>query len=250
MNVASVLLGRPSPRVDDDAGAVALPTGPPSRSLRFGELAGVVQTARLLRAAPWLARMPRDGSGTVIDLPGWKAPESSNIAMRGWLCWLGYDAQPWGLGTNVGRAERDAERLVQRLRSAPGDRPVALVGWSLGGLIAREVARAVPDRVSQVITYGTPVIGGPTHTLGASTYGREECERIEALATRLDADRPIRVPITAIYTRHDGVVDWRACIDRFSPDVTHVEVGATHLSLGLDPDVWWAVATALANPTV
>ncbi len=170
------------------------------------------------------------------------------MLIRRWLGWLGYDARPWGLGTNVGKPERDVETLVTRLQETHVERQVALVGWSLGGLVAREVARALPERVSRVITYGTPVIGGPTYTLGASAYGPEQCERIEALATRLDAENPIQVPITAIYTRRDGVVDWRACIDRSSPDVEHVEVRATHLSLGIDPDVWWAIATALAKP--
>ncbi len=98
-----------------------------------------------------------------------------------------------------------------------------------------------------MITYGSPIIGGPSHTLAASSYGREECERIAAIAARTEAEDPLRVPVTAIYTRRDGVVDWRACIDRGSPGVDHVEVRSTHLTLGLDPDVWWTVASALAE---
>ncbi|GAC1460700.1 MAG: alpha/beta hydrolase [Ktedonobacterales bacterium] len=247
MNAADILLGRPSPHNHDRVPTAGMPAGPPSGAGALRELTGVVQVARLIRAAPWLLRAPRGDGGRVIDLPGWKAPEASNVAIRRWLRWLGYDARPWGLGTNVGNPERDVETLVTRLQEAPGDGQVALVGWSLGGLVAREVARAVPERVSRVITYGTPVIGGPTYTLGASSYGREQCEHIEVLAARLDAENPIQVPITAIYTRRDGVVDWRACIDRTSPNVLHVEVRATHLSLGIDPDVWWAIATALAK---
>lgn len=108
--------------------------------------------------------------------------------------------------------------------------------------------RAVPERVAQVVTFGSPIVGGPTHTIAARSYGPEECRRVEALARRLDADRPIQAPITAIFTRNDRVVDWRACIDRHSPRVRHVEVRSTHLGLGIDPDVWWAVATALAAP--
>lgn len=164
--------------------------------------------------------------------------------MRTWLRTLGYDVRPWGLGTNTGNPERDSKILVERL--ADSHEPVALLGWSLGGTVAREVARLVPDRVSAVVTYGSPVVGGPTYTLGAATYGAQECARIETLISQLDLDEPIQVPITAIFTRSDGVVDWRACLDTTSRHVTHVEVRSTHLGLGFDPDVWWAVATALA----
>src|SRR3954463_9719428 len=87
----------------------------------------------------------------------------------------------------------------------PGAPPVALVGWSLGGTVAREIARAVPQRVACVVTFGSPVIGGPTHTIGARTMGRDECERIDALIRRLAAEQPIEVPVTTIYTRRDGV---------------------------------------------
>lgn len=237
------LPGRPAPRAVDDVSDFPRPEGPPSLPL-VGELRGVVEPARLLAASPWLAKAPKGHRETVIDLPGWKAPEASNLALRTYLRSIGYSAKPWGLGTNRGSPEQDAERLVSVLSDEDGP-PVALIGWSLGGVIAREVARAVPERVSCVVTFGSPAVGGPTYTLGASAFGTEECLRVEALARQLDSDRPIQVPITAIFTKRDHVVDWRACIDHASPHVRHVEVGATHLSLGLDPDVWWAVAMAL-----
>ena len=126
--------------------------------------------------------------------------------------------------------------------------PVSLVGWSLGGVVAREVAREHPDAVRRLITYGTPVIGGPTFTVGADAYGADECARITQLTETLDRTRPITVPVTTIYTRRDGIVTWQACLDHASRDVEHVEVGSTHLGLGVDPDVWSVVATRLAHP--
>ncbi len=99
-----------------------------------------------------------------------------------------------------------------------------------------------------VVTYGTPVVGGPTYTLGARTYGRDECERVSRLIEQLDADRPIAVPLTSILTRNDGVVSWTACVDRSSPRVRHLEVSSTHLGLGIDPDVWQIVAHSLRAP--
>jgi len=238
------LLGRPSPEhVEDPASAPAPGGSPPAHQLGL-ELLAAWQLVRLLRAAPWLVRAPR-GSGDVVDMPGWRAPEASNAPVRGYLRMLGYDARPWGLGTNRGTPVRDVERLVQTL-PREHDGPVALVGWSLGGLIAREVARVIPEKVSCVVTYGTPVVGGPAHTFAARFYGEQVATRAHKLGARLDSERPIEVPVTAIYSRADGIVDWRACIDRRSPRVRHVEVRSTHLGLGVDPDVWWVLAETLA----
>lgn len=205
--------------------------------------------AHLMLRSPRLARVPCGDGGPAVLVPGWRAPEATMAPLRLYLRRLGHEATGWGLGVNHGHPERDAAIMVDRvgaLHERTG-RPVALVGWSLGGLIAREVARRVPDSVSQVVTYGTPVVGGPTYTVGAAAYGEVECRRIQALSEDLDRTDPIRVPITAIFTRRDHVVDWPACIDRVSPRVRHVEVGSTHLGLGLDPHVWETVATALGS---
>lgn len=168
--------------------------------------------------------------------------------IRRYLRWLGHDARTWGLGTNLGDPEGDAERMaasVSALASEAG-RPVALVGWSLGGVIAREVARAVPEAVSQVVHYGTPVVGGPNHTVAARSYAPEERNRIERLIEEINAATPIEVPITVIFSRRDGIVSWSACIDRSNPRARHIEVGSSHLGLGIDPDVWRIVAETLA----
>jgi pimeloyl-ACP methyl ester carboxylesterase len=227
------------------APAAPAPVGAPGRSDRVGEIRAAVQVPRLLVRLPGLAAAPRGDGRRVIDIPGWRTPEAVTAPLRAYLRWLGYDARSWGLGANRGDPERDAERLVEVIRDDAAT--VSLIGWSLGGVVAREVARAVPDRVRRVICYGSPVVGGPTFTVGARTYGREECERIARLIEETDAERPIRVPVTAIFTRRDGMVDWRACIDRASRDVEHVEVASTHLGLGIDPDVWAIVADRLAR---
>jgi pimeloyl-ACP methyl ester carboxylesterase len=242
---------RDGSRAFDGAGDVRSPTGPPSWVAGVAEARAAVQLPRLLAAAPRLRRAPRGDGGVVLDVPGWLAGEPTGAPIRAYLASLGHDARAWGLGTNRGRPERDAKLLAARVRAAAEEsgRPVALVGWSLGGLIAREVARQHPDVVRHVVTYGTPVVGGPTHTIGARTYGPDASQRITRLAQRLDARQPIGVPITAMFSRRDGIVSWRACIDTTSQDVEHVEVRSTHLGMGVDPDVWAVTADRLAAGT-
>lgn len=226
----------------------ARPDGPPPRRSLLGELRTLREPARLLAATPALRAAPRGDGRLVLDVPGWLAPEASMAPIRAYLRRLGHDARPWGLGTNGGTPEQDAERLTGRLEAlvAATGRPAALVGWSLGGVVVREVARERPDLVHAVATFGTPVIGGPTHTQGAATYGPEECARIAALQEELDRTRPITVPVTAVFTRRDAVVDWRACLDHASREVDHVEVDSTHVGMGVDPAVWLAVAHGIA----
>jgi pimeloyl-ACP methyl ester carboxylesterase len=126
---------------------------------------------------------------------------------------------------------------------------VRLVGWSLGGALAREVAREQPQWVERVVTLGTPVVGGPKYTTVGALYRRRgvDVDAIEREAAARDAALPIRVPVHAIYSRRDGVVAWQACIDRTSPDVEHVEVASTHTGLGFDARVYALIAERLAK---
>ena len=126
------------------------------------------------------------------------------------------------------------------------DDQVVLVGWSIGGVLAREAAREQPDPVSRVVTFGTPVVGGPSYTALADRYTDERLAQIRALIEERE-QQPIRVPTTAMWSRNDGVVNPVACIDRRSPDVEHVEVGSSHVGMGFDPDVWRTVADRVAR---
>lgn len=176
-------------------------------------------------------------------VPGFGATDFSLLPLRGLLRRLGHDVRTAGLGRVsddvVGQSARVAD-IVRSLRTETG-LAVALVGWSIGGVLAREAARDAPDVVRRVVTMGTPVVGGPSYTALAGRYSGEQLAEIRAaIAERSRV--AIEVPITAVWSSNDGIVNPEACIDHDSPDVEHVEVTSTHLGMGVDPDVWAVVA--------
>jgi pimeloyl-ACP methyl ester carboxylesterase len=226
------------------------PSGPPGLGVVLAELTAGVQVYRLaaarwrLRSAP---RAPEEGA-LVIDVPGWGAPETLTSPLRQYLTGLGYHAQGWGFGRNRGDVQGDVRRLEKHVRELAAARgPVSLVGWSLGGVIVREVARRHPARVRQVVTFGTPLVGGTAYTVGAWFGENADSDRLAAFTEHRDRSRPLQVPVTVILSRRDGVVSWRGCLDRYSPRAQHVEVGSTHLGMVVDPDVWLTIARSLAR---
>ena len=220
---------------------------PPSRLASIAEIRALREPFRLVAAGRRLRSHPGPRR-IIITVPGYGATDASMAPLRAFLRRLGHDARGWGLGRNTGEVEDLYPRLGASVRSASlaSGTTVDLVGWSLGGVLAREAARDLPQSVGQVITYGTPVIGGPRFSRAAGMYSDERLTEIDDLIH--DRERmPIIPPVTAIYSRNDGVVAWQACIDPFQNDVEHVEVRSTHLGMGLDPDVWQVVADKLGS---
>ncbi|MEM8619112.1 MAG: alpha/beta hydrolase [Actinomycetota bacterium] len=227
----------------------ASPTGPPARTRLAAEWTTALQPWRLLYKSPGLRRAARGDGRRIVDIPGWLTGSETLAPLRWYLGSLGHDAVPWGLGRNGSDVESTVEcfePILEQLVADGDGRPVHLVGWSLGGVIARETARNRPDLVERLVTFGTPAQGGPSYTAGASRFGAEECARIAALQDEANRTDPLTLPATAIYTKADAVVDWKACIDPWATNMTHVEVGSSHFGLGVDPDVWTIVADALA----
>ncbi len=205
------------------------------------------EALRLGLSSPKLIRAPRGHGEPVLLLPGFKAPESSMFPIRRLLRLKGYDARTWGQGINQGDVQHyvDVLKPIVRARAKAAGTAVALVGWSLGGVVAREIARDVPEIVSTVVTYGTPVIGGPSFTVGANSYSAEDRQHINRLIKERNAATPIQRPLGIVFTRGDTIVSWPACIDRSSPLATHYEVDSTHFSMGIDPTVWEIVLERL-----
>jgi pimeloyl-ACP methyl ester carboxylesterase len=204
---------------------------------------------RLFVSSPALALQSRGSGESVIVLPGLGASNSSTFLLRLYLSWLGYSVEGWELGRNSGNVEQLLPQVaehVQEVHKKTGLK-VNLVGWSLGGVLAREVARDNPAIVRQVVTMGTPVVGGPKYTVFGNLYRQRgvDVDAIEATVAARESN-PIRVPVTSIYSKNDGIVGWQASIDRHSPQVDNIKVCATHLGLGISPDVFKILARKLA----
>lgn len=223
--------------------------GPPAPYLKYLELRVFLEAMALLPAAPVLFAQPRGDGHRVIVVPGFLFGERSTWVLRHYLRWLGYNAVDWGFGVNRGKPERDAERLTARLREEDSDAPFSLVGWSLGGVISRLVAAELPERARQVVTMGTPVEGGPKYTVAAASFARRnkiDLDTFEAHVHERNSEG-LKAPITAIYSKSDGVVGWTSAIDRYNPQTKHRRIWGSHVGLGLNPLSLRAVARALAG---
>ena len=222
----------------------------PSFMTIAGEALTPFEFTRLIAASPSLVREARSNGEPVIVLPGLGASNASTTLLRGYLSWLGYDVQGWTLGRNRGNVAEMLPQVADQVRSLHTQTrsKVNLVGWSLGGVFAREVARDHPDAVRQVITMGSPLVGGPKYTSMAAMHERrgDNLDEIEARIAAREST-PISVPVTSIYSKRDGIVGWQASIDRHTPQVDHIEVRATHLGLGISPDVFRILARKLAR---
>jgi alpha-beta hydrolase superfamily lysophospholipase len=226
-------------------------------SVRPSLLAALALQPRLLRE-PWrrrrqsarLANAPIGAGETVLVLPGMGVGDFSTVTLRRFLGRHGFDARGWGLGRHrpeVWKTMPRALALLERTAAETGGK-VSLVGWSLGGLVARELARLRPDLVRRVVTLGSPVRGGLRHTAIAGLFQIQGWDLDHVARLVEAADRvPIRVPVTAIWSRRDGIVAWQACVVE-GENADNVEVGSVHWGMGLDPDVLVAVAERLAAP--
>jgi pimeloyl-ACP methyl ester carboxylesterase len=200
---------------------------------------------------PLQAALPR-GSGPVLVLPGLLASDASTRPLRRALRRLGHRVHGWRLGVNVGPTRRCVAGLRDRLADL-ADRhgaPVTLIGWSLGGVFARDLARRTPGSVRQVVTLGSPIrLECASQTRAGSAYDRYAHLHVERWDLPLERGcEPLPVPSTSIYSRCDGIVSWRACLDGPSERAENVAVLASHFGMGHHPAVLWAVADRLAQP--
>lgn len=224
---------------------------PPALATMFNEVFTAFELPKLLFRAPELSRLKTNKPRKIIVMPGFGANDFSTIPIRSYLSSMGHQVQGWNRGLNIKDVEETLHELVEDIEKRTRDAamPIVLVGWSLGGYLAREVARDLPDRVEQVFTLGSPIIGGPKYTQLAPLYRAQEMDLdwIEQAIAKREDDAQLTTPITAIYSKTDGVVAWQACIDKKSPNVEHIEVNASHIGLGISADSFKIIGAKLIN---
>jgi pimeloyl-ACP methyl ester carboxylesterase len=204
-----------------------------------------------LMAMPLLRTAPMGDGHPVLVFPGLAASDMSTGPLRRYLRDRNYAAHKWQLGRNFGPRNgvlKGCEMLARRMREHYG-RKISLIGWSLGGIYARETAKQMPDDVRCVITLGTPFAGHPRATNAWRLYEFLSGERVDAAPRNWEEiKQPPPVPTTSIYSRTDGVVAWQCSVQQDGPLTENIEVEASHVGLGVNPAVLYAVADRLAQP--
>ena len=230
--------------------ATAQTIDPPSKTLLLLEGRALHELAAFAGALPLLSLAPRGDGHSVLVLPGLIASDISTRPLRAYLASRGYDAHGWGQGRNFGPRAGVERRMLDHIRELRrrSGRKVSLIGWSLGGVYARQLAKLVPDDVRQVITLGSPFNGSPRATnawrLYEFTSGRS-ADEAQAMGSALHVTPP--VPTTAIFSRTDGVCAWQCCVEQEGPQVENIEVQGSHCGLGHHPAAVFAIADRLAQ---
>jgi hypothetical protein len=226
---------------------------PPHLGLLLAEARGLFELNASVLLSPVLARAPRGDGHPVWVLPGLLAGDLSTLLLRRYLTTLGHDSHAWGFGRNTVGVYKMRAQLRERLAAIHherGRRKVSLVGWSLGGIYARDLALHMPQLIRSVVTLGSPFAGDITATNARRIYEILSGETLQDANIQdmqaLSGDLP--VPTTSIYSRTDGIVNWRTCLVRPSDRSENIEVRlASHMGLGVNPAVLWAVADRLAQ---
>src|SRR6266702_984628 len=174
---------------------------PPTLGLLLAEARSLFEFNASLLLSPVLMRAPKGDGHPVLALPGFLASDLSMAPMRRYL-------------GGLGRMREALRASLTEIHAASG-RKVSLVGWSLGGVYARDLALQAPDMVRNVVTLGSPFANDVRATNATALYEMMSGERVEDFAELREAiagDLP--VPATSIYSRTDGVVNWRTCLLR------------------------------------
>jgi pimeloyl-ACP methyl ester carboxylesterase len=215
----------------------------------------VYELGAFAAASPLLRAVGRGDRHPVLVLPGFTASDQSTVPLRSIIRSQGYWVHGWRLGRNLGPTQEVVDGLMERLQllHERHETKVSLIGWSLGGIYARGMARMFPDLVRQVITLGSPF---RVRESGDSPVGRLYQRYAERHAIRIDTTTAMPpeeelpalvVPATSIYTRTDGVVHWSHCIDADGPYRQNIEVRSSHVGLGVNPAAIYAISDRLAQ---
>jgi pimeloyl-ACP methyl ester carboxylesterase len=224
---------------------------PPSKLLMLMELRALNEFGAFLGALPLLSFAPAGDGHPVIVLPGLLTGDEATRPLRRFLSWKNYDVHGWALGRNLGLRNGLFESMTELVTTVheKRNRKVSLVGWSLGGIYARELAKLMPDHVRSVITLGSPFSGSPKSTNAWRAYELASGRSVEEASREFGEglSQPPPVPTSAIFSRSDGICAWRGCMEKPSANAENIEVDASHCGMGAHPAVAFAVADRLAQ---
>ena len=207
------------------------------------------EVAAMVAASPWLARLPRGDGHPVVVFPGLGASDITTLPLRHFLRQRGYSPYAWNQGFNLGPRHGvldNCRSLVQQAAARHGE-PVSLVGWSLGGIYAREIAKELPQHARCVITLGTPFAGHPRATNAWRFYQKVSGRAMHDDALLEQLRTAPSCPTTSIYSRSDGVVAWPCSLNPDAAHTENVEIQASHLGMGMNPLALYAIADRLAQ---
>ena len=227
--------------------------GAPPPWMRAMELRAIGERASMSFAGPLRRLLPRGDGHHVVVLPGFGADDRSTRPLRLLLRDLGYHSHGWRLGDNVGPTPKILSglyALLERVQSG-AQAPVSLIGWSLGGIYARELARATPDHVRQVITLGSPIqmIDRDASSVQGAYDSLKKMHDPSVQRHVRDVFLPmLETPATSIYSRTDGVVKWQASLILRTDHSENIRVFGSHCGLGFNNSVAYAIADRLAQP--
>jgi pimeloyl-ACP methyl ester carboxylesterase len=238
--------------VDADEPAGEQRLRPPSLFLMLAEARAVLEFNTSLMLSPLLMQAPKGDGHPVLALPGFLASDLSMAPMRRYLNELGYDTHAWKMGRNfggVGSKRAALRELLTSIHETTG-RKVSVIGWSLGGVYARDLALQLPHMVRSIITLASPFANDIRATNATKLYealSGEGVDDIPEVREAIAGDMP--VPATSIYSRTDGIVNWHTSLLRPSATAENIEVHlASHIGIGVNPAALWAVADRLAQP--
>jgi hypothetical protein len=203
-----------------------------------------------------LRNAPRGDGHPVVTLPGYRSDDTAMLAMRRYLRRWGYAPYPWALGANLGIGYQRIDyekRMLARLDTivAKHREPATLIGWSQGGVIAREIAKQRPKLVRQVITLGSPLADAPEATTVFRIFRRTSAEEItnELMSMMREVATPLPdVRCICIYSNSDGIVSPEIARDLVSPNVENIRVSSSHLGMVVNPVVLFVIADRLSQP--
>jgi pimeloyl-ACP methyl ester carboxylesterase len=215
----------------------------------------MVELGSLGKLAPWLSERSRGDCRPILVLPGFMASDASTVVLRSFLRHLGYEALPWEHGVNCGPKGDLMESLIAKVRAlhTKSRRRVTLIGHSLGGIYARQIAKAAPDAVDLVITLGSPfaaVNGARANRAIVRLLERSVGKTVEELLAAgpfADLASPPPCRSVAVYSKGDGVADWRTCIDAGSTATANVEVRGSHCGMVVNPEVFRTIVRCLED---